>query len=83
METTFHGIDRILRLPDVMHVTGLRRTKIYDLINAGDFPPPLHLGPRAVGWKASDIQHWIDTRRLACEARWDAKSGKRFFDIKG
>lgn len=50
----------ILRLPDVKKRTGLSKTVIYDLINKGQFPKQLKLGQRAVGWKNSAIQAWID-----------------------
>ncbi len=57
--------DRILRLPDVIATTGLRRTAIYDAIRRGTFPAPLALTDRARGWKISDIRAWIDSRESA------------------
>jgi prophage regulatory protein len=50
----------ILRLPQVIRFTGLSRTNIYRRIAAGTFPAPVALGPRAVGWRESDIESWID-----------------------
>ena len=50
----------ILRLPDVIKYTALSRTGIYRRIAAGAFPRPVALGPRAVGWRESDIVEWID-----------------------
>ena len=55
----------ILRLPNVMRLTGLGRTTIYDMMAKGMFPRPVSLGFRAVGWRASDIRAWIETRRAA------------------
>ena len=52
---------RILRLPDVKLATGLQRATIYKLIEAGDFPKPVRLTPRAVGWKSAEIDEWIDS----------------------
>jgi prophage regulatory protein len=71
-------IDPILRLPAVMEAVGLKRSRIYDLINAGDFPRPLRIGTRAVGWRASSIQEWIETRALASEARYIRGKAARF-----
>lgn len=51
----------ILRLPAVKARTGLSRSTIYARIREGLglFPLPVKLGPRAVGWLASDIDAWI------------------------
>ena len=54
--------DRILRLPAVMERTGLCRSSIYEYIAAGDFPPQVKLGPRAVGWRERDVIDWIEKR---------------------
>lgn len=53
-------ITTILRLPDVKGRTGLSRSTIYLRINNGEFPKPISLGGRAVGWVESDIQKWLD-----------------------
>lgn len=50
----------ILRRPEVQQQTGLSRSHLYLLIQQGAFPPPVKLGARAVGWRHSDIQDWID-----------------------
>ena len=51
--------ERILRLPEVMARSGLRRSVIYDLMQAGDFPKNLQLSPRAMGWRESEVDAWI------------------------
>jgi prophage regulatory protein len=63
-------LDRILKLPDVIQTVGLKRSRLYTLISTGDFPPPVRLSTRAVGWRASSIQEWIESRALATEARF-------------
>jgi prophage regulatory protein len=52
----------VLRFRHVQERTRLSRSAIYAKIAAGDFPSPISLGPRAVGWLESDIQLWITTR---------------------
>ena len=54
--------ERLLRLPEVAERVGLRRTAIYDRVAAGTFPSPVHVTPRAVRWRESDIDTWIETR---------------------
>ena len=53
---------RFLRLPEVIQISGYRRTSIYELIKAGKFPAPVHLGPRAVAWLDSEVEVWMQER---------------------
>ena len=53
---------KLLRLPEVISRTGYKRSNIYQLINLGDFPKSVQLGPRAVAWLSSEIDQWIDDR---------------------
>lgn len=52
----------ILRLPEVKARTGLSRSSIYAGIQAGTFPKPIKLGPRAVGWPSDTVDKWIEDR---------------------
>lgn len=45
----------ILRLPAVKTSTGLSRSTVYLRIAQGEFPKPVSLGGRAVGWPADEI----------------------------
>lgn len=56
---------RILRLPEVMTRTGLSRSTIYELIAKRQFPHPISIGTRAVGWIEDDINQWIVDRVAA------------------
>ena len=56
---------RILRLPEVLEMTGLSKATVYRLMGAGTFPAPRQLGPRAVGWPEGLIAEWISARPLA------------------
>lgn len=51
---------QILRMPDVMLKTGLKKSTIHLKIHRGEFPRSVALGPRAVGWLESEIDAWID-----------------------
>ena len=52
------------RLPAVIQATGLGRSTIYRLVATGVFPPPVHLGPRAVAWRWSDLDQWSESRQV-------------------
>lgn len=57
---------RLLRLPEVMHLTGLSRSTIYRLIAKGKFPAQVYTtGLRAVGWRETDILQWMEDRPTA------------------
>ncbi|HEX4022391.1 MAG TPA: AlpA family transcriptional regulator [Acidobacteriaceae bacterium] len=47
--------DSILRLPAVKTSTGLSRSTLYLRVAQGEFPKPVSLGGRAVGWPASEV----------------------------
>jgi len=57
----------ILRRPQVEHRTGLSRSTIYAMMAEGDFPKPIRLGKRAVGWPESVISEWLESRLRATD----------------
>ena len=53
----------LLRLPEVMRLTGYGRSSIYSLIKQDKFPAAVRLaGGGAVAWRALDIQKWIEAQ---------------------
>jgi len=56
--------EAILRLPALKARVGLSRSSIYAHVADGTFPAPVRLGVRAVGWRESDVEKWIQ-RRIA------------------
>lgn len=54
--------ERLLRRREVENRTGLSRSTIYLWMSDGLFPKPRKIGPRAVAWRESDIQEWIEQR---------------------
>lgn len=54
--------ERLLRLPDVEALVGLRKSAIYEAVKKGEFPPPVKLSRRAVCWPNSAIVQWIEDR---------------------
>ena len=59
---TVQALLHILRLPKVKERTGVSRATIYALMARDQFPKPIPLGARAVGWLSSDIDAWIEQR---------------------
>ena len=54
--------NRILKLPEVIQITGLARSTIYLWMKDKAFPTQIKLGERSVGWLEKDIQGWLDQR---------------------
>ena len=57
--------DRLLRRRHVEEITGMSRSSIYRLMQSGEFPRPVRVGPTAVRWRASDITGWLESRPVA------------------
>ena len=53
--------NRILRLGEVMRLTGLSKTTIYRRYRDGTFPRPLKLGPQSIGWRRGEILEWLES----------------------
>ena len=56
------GHIRMLRLPQVQAITGLGKTKIYELQAEGAFPMRVKLTAQSVAWVESDVQAWLAAR---------------------
>ena len=50
----------LLRIKDVCRMTGLSRTKVYELLADNTFPKPLYPTPRAPRWRSDEIADWIE-----------------------
>ena len=59
---------KLLRLPEVITMTGKPRNSIYRGMKDGQFPRPLKIGTRAVAWPEEVIQSWIASRVVASKA---------------
>jgi len=58
-------IDRFMRLPEVLAVTGLARSTLYTLMSKECFPRARKTGERTCAWRESEIKRWIATRPVA------------------
>lgn len=52
----------ILRRKQVEERTGLSRSSIYAMKARGEFPQPVKLTAKAVGWRLRDIEDWLESR---------------------
>lgn len=54
--------DHILNTPAVCKILGISRPTLWRWCRDGLFPRSIQLGPRRVGFRASDVQAWLDSR---------------------
>lgn len=52
----------LLRRKAVEQLTGLSRSRIYDLMEAGKFPRPARIGSMSVAWVETEVREWIADR---------------------
>lgn len=56
---------QLLRLSDVIQITGLSRATVYRLVEKDRFPRPRRIGDRAVAWVNSEVEEWADGLPIA------------------
>lgn len=54
--------DRIVREAERREITGLSRTRWWEMEGAGEVPQRILIGSNAVGWRLSELMDWIDSR---------------------
>jgi len=59
------SIPRILRIRNVVQITGLPKSTIYRLMSQSMFPKNIKLSTVAVGWDMADIELWLNERKRA------------------
>jgi len=64
----------VIRLPEVLRRIGISRSKLYADVKSGEFPSPISLGARAVGWLDTDVDGWIASRVEAARSGMSLKA---------
>ncbi|WP_082370057.1 AlpA family transcriptional regulator [Novosphingobium sp. ST904] len=52
--------NRLIRLNDVLHITGLSRSTLYRKIDEGTFPKQIRIAARCTAWRESDVVAWVE-----------------------
>ena len=63
--------ERLLRVKEVASLIGVSRSTIYRMVEAGQFPQPIRIGPRASRWRLSEVLEWMTSRPLATADNWE------------
>lgn len=54
--------DKLIRLPEVLALTGLSRSRLYEKVREGTFEAPVRIDRRSVAWSFIRVQAWIAER---------------------
>jgi prophage regulatory protein len=54
--------DRMLRLPEVEHLTGLKKSTLYRLMRERQFVACVQVTPRCTAWPESHVLQWVQDR---------------------
>lgn len=65
MHTQTETTQRLIRLNEVRHLTGLGRSQLYALVKAGKFPAPIRLSERCSAWIEREVCQYISERIAA------------------
>lgn len=64
----------ILRFDDLRNRNLFKnRVTLGRWVRNGHFPAPIRLGPNSVGWRARDVEEWLDHRAAATANRTEAE----------
>ena len=55
-------LERILRKSTVLNAVGISGPTLWRWIKNENFPQPVSLGGRSVGWLQSEVADWIEAR---------------------
>lgn len=54
--------EKFIRLPEVLEMTAMKKSTLYQAISNGTFVPPTKLGKRSVAWPLSWVLAWMQQK---------------------
>jgi prophage regulatory protein len=64
---------KVLRIHQVLELTGLTRGTVYRFVKEDSFPQPIQLGPKLLGWWEHEVEAWLATRPRGLHSAEDAR----------
>jgi len=68
---------RLIRIHEVVRLTGLSVSAIYSAMARDEFPRPVKIGRQAVAWRSRDVRDWINSRPPARDDTPQPAAGAR------
>ncbi|UUV43198.1 hypothetical protein RCCWILLIS_26 [Rhodobacter phage RcCWillis] len=54
--------ERMIRIKDVVAITSLCRSQIYQLVREGKFPQQHRISHKVSVWSESEVNRWVDEK---------------------
>lgn len=59
---------RVMRIQEVIELTGTSRSTVYRWVGEGKFVKPIKLSATSIGFLASEVEAWLDSKIQARDA---------------
>jgi prophage regulatory protein len=56
---------KFLRIDEVVGMTGLGKSTIYEYMKEGRFPASIKIGLRSVAWVSTDVEGWMNQKLMS------------------
>lgn len=76
--------DRFLRLAEVEHLLGVKKSTVYGMLKKNEFVQPIRFSARAVVWSESAVLQWVQDRIKQAETPPEAQpaTARRRVDVR-
>ena len=54
--------DKLIDLPVVCAIAGVKKSTVYDLVKKRSFPQPVRLSARMVRWSEASVLQWVQDK---------------------
>ncbi len=58
------ALDRVLTIGELLERLPFSRQEIWRRVRRGEFPAPLKLGARRIGWRENEVEAWLDSQKV-------------------
>ena len=58
----FDDSHRLIRMPEVLHLTGLSKSTVYRKMDLGDFPMKVKPSEGSSAWWRDEVLAWMESR---------------------
>jgi len=55
-------MDKFIRIDEVMKITGLAKSTVWDWVKKDKLPTPIKLSPRVTVWSTIDMDTWVSNQ---------------------
>ena len=64
---------KVLRTHQVLELANLTKGTLYRFVRENNFPQPIQLGPKLLGWFEDEVTAWLEARPRGLHSAEDAQ----------